>query len=140
MSKPLNLPDIALLTEQQKSELFNYMNYLIARNNALTGLAHIAFALFFLGIATLYVVPTVKALVEGHELTPVVLEFMLWGFLPAAFALMIGALIIAWRYKAWNFPIFNYAVKQLRSDFITKYGLDIKRLNVKEIWSGVVEN
>ena len=140
MSKTLNFPDITLMTEQQKSMLFFYMNCLIARNNALTGLAHIAFAVFFLGIVTLYVVPTLKALVEGQEFTPVVLEFVLWGILPAAYALMLGAFIIAWRYKAWNAILYNFEVRRLQSDFMMRFGLDIRGLSVNQIWSGVVEN
>lgn len=138
MSRALNFSDIALLTENQKSELCNYMNYLIARNNALIGLTHFVLGLSVMGFATFYVVPTLQEITAGDEFIPVSLAFILWAITPTAFAVLIAALFIGWRNRVWNLPLYNFGVKRLRADFMMRYGLDISRLSVKEIWAGVV--
>ena len=139
MSKPLNLPDITLLSENQKSELFNYMNYLLARNNALMGVVHIIFGLVLIGLTSLYSAPLINERTAGDEFTPF-FQVLLWVAQLTAFGIMVAAFLSGWKNKIWSLPLYNFGVKQFRVDFNMKYGLDISRLSVKEIWSGVVEN
>lgn len=138
MSKALNFSDIALLTEDQKSELCNYMNYLIARNNAVFSLAYIAFGLVLMVTVSLYLRPILNALVNNYEFTPVMLVFAVWMALPAAIAILAAAFASAWKNRAWHFPLYNFGVKQARANFNAKYGLDISELSVKKIWAGTV--
>jgi hypothetical protein len=84
MSKPLNLPDIALLTEHQKSELFNYMNYLIARNNALMGFAYLAFGLSVMVFTSFYVAPSLEGITSGDDFLPVSTAYIMWLITPIA--------------------------------------------------------
>jgi hypothetical protein len=138
MHKVLNTNDIPSLTESQKSELFDYMNFLVARNNAVFSLAHMVFGLVLIVIVLLYVRPTLNALVNNYEFTPVMLVFALWMALPAAIAILAVALIGVWKNRAWNFPLYNFGVNQARANFNEKYGLDISELSVKKIWAATV--